>query len=140
MLCAVGNSDVLDFGTCGGYCPRTDSFSIRAITTSIRLGIAWSHGNTVLRAGGGTYHTDGQEDDQNLPISNTVDRYAFSTAFGAFLSFDSFLTYAENGGFGSCISARPRSKPEGRLRCRLDRIRSAKLPLFIVGTASLPGQ
>jgi outer membrane receptor protein involved in Fe transport len=101
---AVNNDDVpFDFGTCGGYCPRTDSFTHpRYNDFDPRLGIAWSHGDTVLRAGGGIYHTDGQEDDQNLPISNTVDRYSFSnTAFPA-LSFPltPFLTYAENGGLG----------------------------------------
>lgn len=103
-LHAIGNDDVpFDFGTCGGYCPRTDSFfHPRYNDFDPRLGIAWSHGDTVLRAGGGIYHTDGQEDDQNLPISNTVDRYSFSnTAFPA-LSFPltPFLLYAENGGLG----------------------------------------
>jgi hypothetical protein len=71
-----------DFDTCGGYCsptalfstPRTDDFDPRA-------GIAWSHGNTVVRVGAGIYHSDGQEDDQNLPESNTVARYSL-TAIG----------------------------------------------------------
>ena len=67
-----------------------------------RLGIAWAHGDTVLRVGGGLYHTDGQEDDQNLPISNTVDRYSFSNTAFPTLSFPltPFLQYAENGGLG----------------------------------------
>ena len=103
-LHAINNDAVpFDFGTCGGYCPRTDSFfHPRYNDFDPRLGIAWSHGDTVLRAGAGIYHTDGQEDDQNLPISNTVDRYSFSnTAFPA-LSFPltPFLTYAETGGLG----------------------------------------
>ncbi len=103
-LHAINNDDVpFDFGTCGGYCPRTDSFfHPRYNDFDPRLGIAWSHGDTVLRAGAGIYHTDGQEDDQNLPISNMVDRYSFSnTAFPA-LSFPltPFLTYAEAGGLG----------------------------------------
>ena len=92
-LHAIGNDDVpFDFGTCGGYCPRTDAFfHPRYDDFDPRLGIAWSHGDTVLRAGAGIYHTDGQEDDQNLPISNTVDRYSFSNTSvpHAFLSFDS---------------------------------------------------
>ena len=103
-LHAINNDAVpFDFGTCGGYCPRTDSFfHPRYNDFDPRLGIAWSHGDTVLRVGAGIYHTDGQEDDQNLPISNTVDRYSFSnTAFPA-LSFPltPFLTYAEAGGLG----------------------------------------
>ncbi len=103
-LHAINNDDVpFDFGTCGGYCPRTDSFfHPRYNDFDPRLGIAWSHGDTVLRAGGGIYHTDGQEDDQNLPISNTVDRYSFSnTAFpGLSFPLTPFLIYAENGGLG----------------------------------------
>jgi hypothetical protein len=103
-LHAINNDDVpFDFGTCGGYCPRTYSFfHPRYNDFDPRLGIAWSHGDTVFRVGAGIYHTDGQEDDQNLPISNTVDRYSFSdTAFPA-LSFPltPFLAYAEAGGLG----------------------------------------
>ncbi len=103
-LHAINNDDVpFDFGTCGGYCPRTDSFfHPRYNDFDPRLGIAWSHGDTVVRVGGGIYHTDGQEDDQNLPISNTVDRYSFSNTAFAGLSFPltPFLLYAENGGLG----------------------------------------
>jgi Carboxypeptidase regulatory-like domain/TonB dependent receptor len=103
-LHAINNDDVpFDFGTCGGYCPRTDSFfHPRYNDFDPRVGIAWSHGDTVLRAGGGIYHTDGQEDDQNLPISNTVDRYSFSnTAFpGLSFPLTPYLLYAENGGLG----------------------------------------
>src|ERR1700733_7825654 len=99
------NNDALpfDFVTCGGYCPRTDSFfHPRYNDFDPRLGIAWSHGDTVLRVGGGIYHTDGQEDDQNLPISNTVDRYSFSNTTFLGLSFPltPYLVYAENGGLG----------------------------------------
>ena len=103
-LHAIGNNDVpFDFGTCGGYCPRTDSyFNPRHNDIDPRLGIAWSQGNTVVRAGGGIYHTDGQIDDQNLPISNTVDRYSFSNTSFPTLSFPltPFLNFAENGGLG----------------------------------------
>jgi hypothetical protein len=103
-LHAIGDNDVpFDFGTCGGYCPRTDSFfHPRYDDFDPRLGIAWAHGDTVLRAGAGIYHTDGQEDDQNLPISNTVERYAFSNTSFPSLSFPltPFLQYAEAGGLG----------------------------------------
>jgi hypothetical protein len=103
-LHALHDDDVpFDFTTCGGYCPSTDAFfHPRHLDFDPRVGIAWSLGGTVLRAGAGIYHTDGQEDDQNLPISNTVDRYSFSnTAFPA-LSYPliPFLAYAEAGGLG----------------------------------------
>ena len=103
-LHALRNDDVpFDFGTCGGFCPRTYSyFNPRYDDVDPRLGIAWSHGNTVLRFGGGIYHTDGQLDDQNLPISNTVDRYSFNNTKFPGLSYPllPFLEYAENGGLG----------------------------------------
>jgi len=56
-LHAIGDNDVpFDFGICGGYCPRSYSyFHPRYDDIDPRLGIAWTHGNTVLRAGGGIY-------------------------------------------------------------------------------------
>ena len=105
-LHALNDDDApFDFGTCGGYCPRTDSyFHPRFDDIDPRLGIAWSHGNTVVRAGAGIYHTDGQVDDQNLPISNTVPSYTFNSAnpifFGLSYPLNPYLAYAENGGLG----------------------------------------
>jgi hypothetical protein len=92
-----------DFATCGGFCPYTYSyFNPRYNDIDPRIGIAWSHRNTVVRAGGGIYHTDGQFDDQNLPISNTVNRYAFNNVSFPGLSYPlaPFLLYAQNGGLG----------------------------------------
>ena len=69
-----------DFLTCGGYCAANAGFSQpRYNDLDPRLGVAWSIGKTVLRAGGGIYHDDGQEDDQNLPNSNTVERFTLSS-------------------------------------------------------------
>jgi hypothetical protein len=103
-LHAIDDHDVpFDFTTCGGFCPTTDAyFHPRFDDIDPRIGIAWSHSGTVLRAGAGIYHTDGQLDDQNLPISNTVDRYSFSNVSFPGLSYPltPFLTYAENGGLG----------------------------------------
>ncbi len=104
-LHAIDNAVPFDFATCGpgGFCPRSDFFFVpRYDDFDPRLGIAWSHGNTVVRAGGGIYHTDGQEDDQNLPISNTVDRYTFTNVAFPGLSYPltPYLIYAENGGLG----------------------------------------
>jgi hypothetical protein len=106
-LHAIDNDDVpFDFATCGGFCPKTDAyFHPRYDDIDPRLGIAWSHGGTVVRLGAGIYHTDGQLDDQDLPISNTVDRYSFNSTNPAYagLSYPltPFLTYAENGGLGA---------------------------------------
>ena len=128
-LHAIGNNDVpFDFGTCGGYCSRTDSFfHPRYDDIDPRLGVAWAHGDTVLRAGGGIYHTDGQEDDQNLPISNTVERYSFSNTSFPTLSFPltPFL-HTPKRGAGRCFAPRSGSQPERRLRCRVDRVGSTE--------------
>ncbi len=79
-----------DFASCGpqGYCPAGSTFSFpRYNDFDPRIGLAWAFRNTVLRAGGGVYHTDGQEDDQNLPISNDYTRYSLTTAGSPGLSY-----------------------------------------------------
>ena len=142
-LHAIGNDDVpFDFGTCGGYCSRTDSFFHPHYNDfDPRLGIAWAHGDTVLRIGAGIYHTDGQEDDQNLPISNTVDRYTFSNTTFPTLAYPltPFLEYGQAGGLGVVT-------PRDLDRNRKDDYVSAwtvsvqrKLPFNILGTASYLG-
>ena len=69
-----------DLNTCGGYCPQGSPFTFpRRGDLDPRAAIAWAHGKTVLRVGAGIYHSDGQEDDQNLPISNDVLRYTLSS-------------------------------------------------------------
>jgi hypothetical protein len=142
-LHAINNNDVpFDFGTCGGYCPRTYSyFHPRYNDIDPRLGIAWSHGNTVLRAGGGLYHTDGQVDDQNLPINNTVDRYSFSNTSFPGLSYPltPFLTYAENGGLG-VVSPRDldRNRKDDYVASWTFSVQQ-KLPGNIVGTLTYLG-
>ncbi len=142
-LHALGNDDVpFDFGTCGGYCPRTDSFfHPRYDDFDPRLGVAWAHGDTVLRVGAGIYHTDGQEDDQNLPISNTTARYTFSNTQFAGLSYPltPFLNFAEAGGLGVVT---PRDLDRNR---KDDYVASwtasiqRKLPLNTLATASYLG-
>jgi len=77
-----------DLATCGGYCAPGSAFTYpRHADFDPRLGIAWAEGKTVLRAGAGVYHSDGQEDDQNLPISNDVLRYSLSTVTSPGLSY-----------------------------------------------------
>jgi hypothetical protein len=142
-LHALGDDDVpFDFATCGGYCPRTDVFfHPRRLDVDPRLGIAWAHGDTVLRVGGGIYHTDGQEDDQNLPISNTVDRYAFSNTSFPTLSFPltPFLAYAEAGGLG-VVSPRDldRNRKDDYVAAWTASVQR-KLPRSVIGTASYLG-
>jgi hypothetical protein len=142
-LHAIGDDDVpFDFGTCGGYCPRADSFfHPRYDDIDPRLGIAWTHGDTVLRVGAGIYHTDGQEDDQNLPISNTVDRYSFSNTSFPTLSFPltPFLQYAEAGGLG-VVSPRDldRNRKDDYVAAWTASVQR-KLPFNILGTASYLG-
>jgi hypothetical protein len=142
-LHAVNDDDVpFDFGTCGGYCPRTDSFfHPRYDDIDPRLAIAWAHGDTVLRIGAGIYHTDGQEDDQNLPISNTVDRYSFSNTSFPTLSFPltPFLQYAEAGGLG-VVSPRDldRNRKDDYVAAWTASVQR-KLPFNILGTASYLG-
>ncbi|HTA47728.1 MAG TPA: carboxypeptidase regulatory-like domain-containing protein [Bryobacteraceae bacterium] len=142
-LHAINNDDVpFDFNTCAGYCPRTDSFfHPRYNDFDPRLAIAWAHGDTVLRAGAGIYHTDGQEDDQNLPISNTIDRYSFSnTAFpGLSYPLTPFLVYAEAGGLG-VVSPRDldRNRKDEYVAAWTASIQR-KLPFNILGTIAYLG-
>ncbi|HTB14867.1 MAG TPA: carboxypeptidase regulatory-like domain-containing protein [Bryobacteraceae bacterium] len=142
-LHAIGNDDVpFDFATCGGYCPRADSFfHPRYNDVDPRIGIAWAHRDTVLRLGAGLFHTDGQEDDQNLPISNTVDRYTFSNTTFPALSFPltPFLQYAEAGGLG-VVSPRDldRNRKDDTVAAWTASVQR-KLPFNIIGTAAYLG-
>jgi hypothetical protein len=76
----TGRAKPFDLETCGGYCSPNASFSNpRKNDFDPRVGLAWSHGNTVVRAGAGIYHSDGQEDDQNLPDANDLQRYSLTS-------------------------------------------------------------
>ncbi len=81
----LGRAVPFDFATCGpaGFCGAGASFgSTRRLDLDPRVAIAWAPrslgGKTVVRSGFGIYHGDGQEDDQNLPISNEVGRYSLN--------------------------------------------------------------
>ena len=143
ILHAIHHDDVpFDFGTCGGYCARDASFAHpRYNDFDPRVGIAWSHGDTVVRAGAGIYHTDGQEDDQNLPIFNTVDRYSFSNTAFPNLSFPltPFLAYAENGGLG-VVSPRDldRNRKDDYVAAWTLSVQRA-LPFHLIGTIAYLG-
>ncbi len=142
-LHAIGNNAIpFDFATCGGYCQRTDAFfHPRFNDVDPRVGAAWSLGDTVLRAGGGIYHDDAQEDDQNLPISNTVSRYSFSNTAFPTLSYPltPFLDYARAGGLG-VVSPRDldRNRKDMYVAAWTASIQR-KLPWSVLGTATYLG-
>jgi hypothetical protein len=140
-LHAVGNNDdPFDFGTCGGFCPKNYSyFNPRYDDVDPRIGLAWSHGNTVVRAGGGIYHTDGQLDDQNLPISNTVDAYSFN---GANPLLPPCTVSCLRGGRrpGSGFAARFGSQSQGRLCDGMDGRCSTKTAFQSCGYRDVYGQ
>jgi hypothetical protein len=95
----LGRANPFDFATCGpqGFCRVGASFGQPNYgDIDPRLAIAWaprSSGHTVIRAGVGLYHEDGQLDDQNLPISNEVYSYSLSSKTIPTLSYpiDPFL-------------------------------------------------
>lgn len=82
-----GRSNPFDFETCGplGYCGVGASFG-QPNTTDFdpRISFAWApakyEGKTVIRAGFGIYHEDGQLDDQNVPNKNEVISYALTSS------------------------------------------------------------
>lgn len=79
---AHGKANPFDFATCGpqGFCGVGSSFGTQNYAdVDPRLGIAWSpglNGKTIVRAGFGIYHEDGQLDDQNLPAKNEIPSYS----------------------------------------------------------------
>jgi hypothetical protein len=94
-----GRAVPFDFSTCGaqGFCGAGAEFSRpNLLDFDPRVAFAWAPGHlggrTVLRSGFGIYHGDGQLDDQNLPISNEVDRYSLSGIRGLSFPIDPFLS------------------------------------------------
>jgi Carboxypeptidase regulatory-like domain len=80
----LGRANPFDFATCGpeGFCGVGTSFGQPNYgDIDPRVAFAWApekNGKTLIRAGFGMYHEDGQLDDQNLPISNEVYAYSLS--------------------------------------------------------------
>jgi hypothetical protein len=78
---ANGKANPFDFSTCGaqGFCGVGSSFGQQNLgDVDPRVGLVWSPykgGKSVVRAGFGIYHEDGQLDDQNLPAKNEVPSY-----------------------------------------------------------------
>ncbi len=93
-----GRANPFDFATCGpaGFCGAGASFgSARLLNFDPRVAAAWAPralgGKTVVRSGFGIYHGDGQEDDQNLPISNEVGRFSLNGQKGISYPVTPFL-------------------------------------------------
>jgi Carboxypeptidase regulatory-like domain/TonB dependent receptor len=94
-----GRSNPFDFATCGaqGFCGVGASFGQPNYgDIDPRIAFAWAprrDRRTVVRAGFGIYHEDGQLDDQNLPNSNEVHAYSLSNRTIPNLSYpiDPFL-------------------------------------------------
>jgi hypothetical protein len=78
---AHGKANPFDFDTCGpqGFCGVGASFGQQNYgDVDPRVALAWSpvqDRKTIVRAGFGMYHEDGQLDDQNLPAKNEVPSY-----------------------------------------------------------------
>ncbi len=96
-----GRPNPFDFATCGsgGYCGVGASFGFptyRDVDPRIALAWApaWLGGKTVIRTGFGTYHQDGQLDDQNVPEGNEVASFSLShkTISGLTYPIDPFLS------------------------------------------------
>ena len=79
---AHGKANPFDFDTCGpqGFCGVGASFGQQNYgDVDPRVGLAWSPAQdrkTIVRAGFGIYHEDGQLDDQNLPAKNEIPSYS----------------------------------------------------------------
>jgi hypothetical protein len=90
---AHGKANPFDFATCGpqGFCGVGAGFGQQNYgDIDPRIGVAWSPdktGKTVLHAGFGMYHEDGQLDDQNLPAKNEVPSYAATSSASSPLSY-----------------------------------------------------
>jgi hypothetical protein len=132
---AHGKANPFDFATCGpqGFCGVGSSFGTQNYgDIDPRLGVIWSptqNGKTTVRAGFGTYHEDGQLDDQNLPAKNEVPSYSLKN-----------VTYPVTFGGSGTISpnAEQRNRKDTYTE-QWDLSLQRELPANFVGTVSYIG-
>ena len=97
---ADGLANPFDFNTCGagGFCGVGASFGEQNYgDIDPRVAFIWTpqkNGRTVIRGGFGTYHEDGQLDDQNLPAKNEIPSYSVTASSSSKLTYpvDSFFS------------------------------------------------
>jgi hypothetical protein len=137
-----GRAVPFDLATCGGFCsPGAEFSNPRTNDLDPRIAIAWApaalNNKTVIRAGFGIYHGDGQLEDQNLPASNDQARYSLSSSQIAGLSYPISAYLSSAPGILS---------PRAQNRNRKDEYSSQwgfsiqrELPFSISGTVSYTG-
>jgi len=138
---ANGKANPFDFDTCGpqGFCGVGASFGQQNYGDfDPRLGVVWSPAEdrkTIVRAGFGMYHEDGQLDDQNLPAKNEVPSYSV-TSKGSLQ-----VTYPPDGYFTSSTispNAEQRDRKDSYTE-QWDLSVQRELPENFVGTISYVG-
>ena len=138
-----GRANPFDFATCGpqGFCGVGASFGQPNYgDIDPRVAFAWDptkSGRSVIRAGFGLYHEDGQLDDQNLPISNEVFAYSLSNKTIPNLSYPITPFLADTPGIVS-----PRDDDRLRKDAYVEQWGLSvqqQLPADFIGTASYVG-
>ena len=134
---AHGKANPFDFATCGpqGFCGVGASFGRQNYGDfDPRVGLSWSpvqDGKTIVRAGFGIYHEDGQLDDQNLPAKNEVPSYSMKN-----------VTYPADPYFTGPGKISPNAEQRDRKDSYVEQwVLSVQreLPANLVGTASYLG-
>jgi hypothetical protein len=134
---AHGKANPFDFDTCGpqGFCGVGASFGRQNYGDfDPRVALAWSpvqDRKTIVRAGFGTYHEDGQLDDQNLPAKNEVPSYSLTN-----------VTYPVTPYFTGSGTLSPNAEQRDRKDTYVEQWNASvqrELPANLVGTITYMG-